>query len=227
MSSEFINIPLSSSAFTMVDTDVAAILSQKKIQLKNQGIGPSYACIRENNGVRIYLHRWIMNACDEMQVDHINGDTLDNRRANLRVCTQAENACNSKKRAHSKQVYKGIKAIKGGWYARVVKDHKCFISPTVHDTELAAIIYDAMSWQLHGEFTKPNFLGVSLEFHSDALEYCDFLKAMKGVFWRSDIRKYQVNKQRKGKNNYLGCFETLDQALTVSRVWPKQESGGV
>lgn len=43
------------------------------------------------------LHRFIMNAPADMVVDHINRDTLDNRKVNLRVCTQKENSANPRR----------------------------------------------------------------------------------------------------------------------------------
>jgi pathogenesis-related transcriptional factor and ERF protein len=51
-----------------------------------------YAVRRSGKTVR--LHRLIMDCPEGMVVDHLNGDTLDNRKCNLRICTQAENIKN-------------------------------------------------------------------------------------------------------------------------------------
>lgn len=56
---------------------------------------------------RIHLHRFIMNCPDDMIVDHINGNGLDNRKSNLRVCTQKINAVN---RHNGKTI--GVKYVK-------------------------------------------------------------------------------------------------------------------
>lgn len=49
-----------------------------------------------NYGKSIRMHRMVTNAPKGMVVDHINGDTLDNRKENLRVCSQRENTRNKK-----------------------------------------------------------------------------------------------------------------------------------
>ncbi len=60
------------------------------------------------NGVRTYLHRYLLNAGSCTIVDHINGNTLDNRKCNLRLVTKSLNALNSKKRSNTSSKYKGV-----------------------------------------------------------------------------------------------------------------------
>lgn len=55
----------------------------------------------------MYMHRIIANAPQGMDVDHINGDKLDNRKENLRVCTRSENLHNLKGKSRSKSGLRG------------------------------------------------------------------------------------------------------------------------
>lgn len=57
---------------------------------------------------RIYMHRLIMNTPEKMQTDHINGNKLDNRRNNLRICTQSQNNMNRKISKLNTSGYRGI-----------------------------------------------------------------------------------------------------------------------
>ncbi|MEG1462635.1 MAG: HNH endonuclease [Anaerorhabdus sp.] len=77
------------------------------VKLSKQNIHKIYAsAINENK--TILLHRLLTNAPKGMEVDHINGDCLDNRRENLRICTHQENLSNRKKRLDNKSGYPGV-----------------------------------------------------------------------------------------------------------------------
>jgi len=74
------------------------------------------------------LHRFILSALPGEFVDHKNGNTLDNRRANLRICNPKENAQNRKVRSDSKTGVKGVTLHKDGFRVRIQvgKQRKCF-----------------------------------------------------------------------------------------------------
>lgn len=61
---------------------------------------------------KIYFHRMIMGNPDQ-QVDHISGNTLDNRKSNLRVVSLQENMCNLKKKSNNKSGIRGVSFNKG------------------------------------------------------------------------------------------------------------------
>lgn len=58
----------------------------------------------KRNYKTIYLHRYIMDMHDKnprLKVDHLNGNTMDNRKENLRVCTQKQNSANRRHKGYS------------------------------------------------------------------------------------------------------------------------------
>ena len=63
------------------------------------------------------LHRFIMNAPAGMDVDHINGNGLDNRKCNLRICTHAQNMMNH--RGYSPSGVRGTRKMGNRWHARI------------------------------------------------------------------------------------------------------------
>lgn len=113
----------------------------------------------DNGGNAIYLHRLIMEPGDGEEVDHINGNGLDNRRINLRVCTHAQNMKNRKKRSSpTSSIYKGVSWHKREqrWIARIYSDGTCH-HLGYHDEEVeAAKAYNRAARELHGEFCNLN-----------------------------------------------------------------------
>lgn len=109
----------------------------------------------------IYLHRVVAGARKGDFVDHINFDTLDNRRANLRICTNSQNS--SKKperfRAHkNRHGYRGVSLYRNGRFRAQLYVNGNYVHGGFHDTaEAAARAYDAVAKVKFGEYATLNF----------------------------------------------------------------------
>lgn len=81
----------------------------------------TYYAVREKLKKRIWIHRTIMSCPDGKFIDHINRNGLDNRKENLRVCTQSQNSHNSRIRKDNKSGIKGVywHKINKKWIARI------------------------------------------------------------------------------------------------------------
>lgn len=117
----------------------------------------------------MYLHRLIMRATKGQIVDHINCDTLDNRRCNLRFATGSINSMNQKKRKAStfggscSSRFKGVTIIgrlkTKKWRAMIHINQEGRLHLGYFESELeAAFAYDLASLEYHGEFGRRNFL---------------------------------------------------------------------
>jgi len=107
-----------------------------------------------------FMHREIMNPPIGMIVDHINGDRLDNRRENLRVCTHQQNHQNSiKKNTNSTSQYKGVSwyTHANKWRANITVAYKTIYIGVFYSEEEAALAYDRKARELFGEYACTNF----------------------------------------------------------------------
>lgn len=109
------------------------------------------------------LYRAVMGAPAGTDVDHISGDTLDNRKINLRICTHAENLRNCKSWSTSKSPFKGCYQRKCGgpkrWRARIQFDGKSIYIGCYLTAEEAAEAYNAKAVELHGQYARLNVIG--------------------------------------------------------------------
>lgn len=88
-------------------------------------------------------------------VDHVNGKSLDNRKENLRVCSQHTNRLNSF--VYNSSGFRGVRKKASHYYAQI-KDHgKTRMLGSFTSAEEAAKAFDEAAWQLHGNVARLNF----------------------------------------------------------------------
>ncbi|MCX5632993.1 MAG: AP2 domain-containing protein [Phycisphaerae bacterium] len=115
---------------------------------------------RNGNGKSIKMHRQIMNPPPGLFVDHQNHNGLDNRKANLKIATPAQNSRNRLKgRRKTSSKYKGVYFMKGinKWRADIYHNNKAIYLGYFENEEDAAKAYDNAAKIYHGDFASLNF----------------------------------------------------------------------
>lgn len=163
-----ITIELTKGQVTLID-DIDADLADFKWSASpvNAGVNDYYAAGKitkagKKQKVRAYLHRVILERIEGRPLvkteltDHINGDKLDNRRANLRISTYSQNQHNQGRRNDNKSGYKGVywHSRRMKWIAQIglnghIKRIGQFDTP-----ELAYAAYCQVAAELHGKFAR-------------------------------------------------------------------------
>ena len=98
---------------------------EKKVKMYSWCISKTGYPVANIGGKVRKIHRYLLDLSDQdMIVDHINGNPLDNRRKNLRICTVTENARNTA-RTRNRKLPKGVSTTRSGRYrARIYVDYK-------------------------------------------------------------------------------------------------------
>jgi hypothetical protein len=113
-----------------------------------------YWYVRTSIGGRRHalLHRVIAGAVMGQQVDHINGNGLDNRRSNLRICTHSENMRNTRRNSRNTSGYKGVRKAGNGWTVFIQHDGQRKYLGYFKSAAEGHEAYKAAAQLLHGEF---------------------------------------------------------------------------
>jgi len=160
-------IELTQGKSAIVDADDFDRVNEFKWQYNKAGTGYArriqHIGMKDGKQIRktISMHRFIMGVEDsKVHVDHINHDTLDNRKSNLRLCTHVENMRNQKNRKGGSSKYKGVYKFSRnlGWSfrSRIVFNQKDVYLGTFANERDAAIAYNKAALHYFGEFALLN-----------------------------------------------------------------------
>lgn len=145
---------------TIIDDDVFDLYGSwrwivRVSRYKTKAYPYAMAC---RNGKVHHLHRLILNANLGEYVDHKNGDTLDNRRENLRLCTHKQNRRNEGMSSDNTSGFKGVtRGSLSTWRAQICINYKVTYLGSFGTKEEAARAYDAAASEHFGEYARLNF----------------------------------------------------------------------
>lgn len=148
---DYISLELSTGQFTKIDKEDLDKIKNNIWYLTKRN------SVEARKEKLIKIHRVIMWAKEWEVIDHVNGDFLDNRKGNLRKCSQSENMCNTKKRIWTSSKYKWVSwsESKKLWVWRIVCKKKVYQKSSKNEISMA-LWYDEMAENLFWEFSRTN-----------------------------------------------------------------------
>lgn len=159
---DYAEIPLTRGMKALVSIEDLPVVSPFKWQARGVVGSGSFRAISnrlvDGSMKPLHMSRLILQAPVELVVDHISGDTLDNRRTNLRLCTLSQNSRNKRKKQGTSSRYKGVTFHKqsGKWAAVLKSSGKNFNLGLFKTQEEAAVAYDNAAKTHFGEFARTN-----------------------------------------------------------------------
>lgn len=152
-------IQITKEARAIVDDEDYEKMSQyswylsKGYAYRNQYLGGGKKNQRQKH---FAMHREIMAVSPGIYIDHKNGNPLDNRKSNLRPCTQSQNSANQKLRSNNTSGHKGVywSKVAGKWMAYIKVNYKRINLGYYVDIEDAIKAYEIASKNYFGKFAR-------------------------------------------------------------------------
>jgi hypothetical protein len=172
------------------------------------------------NGKNVFMHRFILNVNDrDIYVDHKDGDGLNNKRNNIRVCTPKTNAMNRRTQIGTSR-YKGVHLdpkSKAKWRAQVQYNNQVIYLGLYPTERLAGIAYNIKAKELFGEFAKLNNIQPTkkeLEFVNTTIgNLAKYTSKHKGVSFHKARKKWRAYVTIQGKSTHIGMYNTEEEAV--------------
>lgn len=146
-------IPVGHKHYALIDDEDFEVIGQMGWHMRGEYAVHSKYRYPANPGT-LSMHKLILDSPEGMKVDHINGNCLDNRRANLRVATHSQNMMNRRTNTNTKSGLKGVTfdSRYGCWQARIGINGKRITLGSFKTKEEAGIAYALAAEKLQGEF---------------------------------------------------------------------------
>lgn len=181
------------------------------------------------------LHRFLMDCYDDnLFVDHINHNTLDNRKCNLRICTPEENSKNLKLSKNNKTGVTGVYYIsdKNVWRSGITVNNKYIHLGDFKDGKdaikerLKAEVYYFKEFSPQQHLFEKYGIDINLEYKVKQWKPRKIgnEKGVRGIFKGSGSQKdkWKVEFKLNGKYIYLGHYNTLDEAVIAKENYIKK-----
>ncbi len=149
-------IPLTQGKFALVDDEDFSSLDMLNWFAKKSSSGVFYAATTKNYKT-VFMHRVILNPTENLQVDHIDGNGLNNTRANLRICTFLDNLKNKRISKNNKTGFKGVVIERNKYKAQISVNGRSINLGRFITAGEAASAYDKAALKYFGEFASLNF----------------------------------------------------------------------
>lgn len=174
-------------------------------------------CIIDGCKKAIYMHREILGFPSGQDVDHVNGNRLDNRRENLRAASRSQNNYNQRKiREGKSSQYRGVTWCrnKKRWMAQIWVTGKHIVVGYFRDEQEAARARDGAALALHGDFavrSVPNLEPIPYSPPKPMVK----TSSKPGVGWCKGRNKWRAFTTVAGKCKHLGYFRTEEEAYAM------------
>lgn len=214
-------INLSRGLTSKVDEGDVEFLSRWRWHAKDRGDGKFYAVRKVTVGgrrVTVPMARMVAGVA-EGEIDHINGDTLDNRRENLRACSHKQNMLNRRARHGGGSQFRGVSWYRpsGMWVAHFRREYVGYYL----DEFDAAQAYNArVAERLSPENMKFVVLNDipgrgKLAVYPASYWQRKAKSRFRGVGWNEQKQKWTASITVRGKRKFLGLFPDEEGAATV------------
>lgn len=154
-------IKLTQNKNALVDDEDFDFLSQWKWTLRNGYAARSIYLgggRKNQKSKSIYMHRLVRKVPSTLEVDHINGNKLDNRKVNLRKVTSSQNKCNRPLQRNNSSGLRGViwNKQRGKWMAQIKSKNQYHYLGLFTEKKDAALAYNKKAVEFFGNFARPN-----------------------------------------------------------------------